>query len=309
PHASARLVERLAVLERHRARDVVEALLHQILEREEEANAVDRWRASPSRKRLQAGLHSAVHVGGHAQRHPGQQLVGHRVAHLSEARRVGTRPRASDVMVKLTHGGLLRRLTAVDRRLLARRHDGATSLRPECTGRPATAGLRLVRIHPTGLTVGGRVRAESEGTMRKSGMTKRRTLAGAAALWLAIFAAPPARGDEPTPEPPAEPAPAPAPHAAHRHTQRKGTEAGQMPHVHPASPQKSKMFHFHHEDMPTGMFGPYPLMRESSGTSWQPESSLHEGLHFARGTWTTMVHGWANAVWDHQGGPRGDEKI
>ena len=145
--------------------------------------------------------------------------------------------------------------------------------------------------------------------MRKSGMTKRRTLAGAAALWLAIFAAPAARGDEPTPEPPAEPAPAPAPHAAHPHTQRKGTEAGQMPHVHPASPQKSKMFHFHHEDMPTGMFGPYPLMRESSGTSWQPESSLHEGLHFARGTWTTMVHGWANAVWDHQGGPRGGEKI
>src|SRR3954463_14055316 len=30
-----------------------------------------------------------------------------------------------------------------------------------------------------------------------------------------------------------------------------------------------------------GMFGPYPMSRESSGTSWQPESAPHQGIHAA----------------------------
>jgi len=145
--------------------------------------------------------------------------------------------------------------------------------------------------------------------MRRSGMTVWRTAAGTAALWLALCAAA-AFGDEP----PAEPAPAPETmppsHATHARTPRKGEDAGRMTHVHPTSPQQAKMLHLHHhEGAPTGMFGPYSLTRESSGTSWQPESSLHEGLHFMGGAWTTMVHGWATAVWDDQGGPRGDEKV
>jgi len=58
-----------------------------------------------------------------------------------------------------------------------------------------------------------------------------------------------------------------------------------------------------------GMLGPYGMEREASGTSWQPESSLMEGIHTLRGAWTLMVHGFADAVYDHQGGPRGDDEV
>lgn len=57
-----------------------------------------------------------------------------------------------------------------------------------------------------------------------------------------------------------------------------------------------------------GMFGPYPMSRESSGTSWQPESAPHQGIHAAYGEWMTTTHGLANLIHDHQGGPRGDSK-
>jgi len=58
-----------------------------------------------------------------------------------------------------------------------------------------------------------------------------------------------------------------------------------------------------------GMLGAYAMEREASGTSWQPESSLMEGIHAMRGTWMFMVHGFADIVYDDQGGPRGDEKV
>src|SRR4029079_400891 len=58
----------------------------------------------------------------------------------------------------------------------------------------------------------------------------------------------------------------------------------------------------------TGALGSYPMTRESSGTSWQPDSSEHEALHIMRGDWTLMTHGTLNLVYDTQGGPRGDAK-
>lgn len=58
----------------------------------------------------------------------------------------------------------------------------------------------------------------------------------------------------------------------------------------------------------TGMYGPYPMTREASGTSWQPDSAPMEGIHAIHGPWMTMMHGYVNAVYDHQGGPRGDRK-
>jgi hypothetical protein len=58
-----------------------------------------------------------------------------------------------------------------------------------------------------------------------------------------------------------------------------------------------------------GMLGAYGMEREASGTSWQPESSLMEGIHAMRGAWTFMIHGFADIAYDHQGGPRGDEKV
>jgi hypothetical protein len=57
------------------------------------------------------------------------------------------------------------------------------------------------------------------------------------------------------------------------------------------------------------MFGPYGMEREASGTSWQPASSLMEGVHATKGTWMLMIHGFADLVYDHQGGPRGDEDV
>ena len=54
-----------------------------------------------------------------------------------------------------------------------------------------------------------------------------------------------------------------------------------------------------------GMYGAYPMTREASGTSWQPDSSPHEGIHRMVGDWSAMVHGFANAIHDRQGGPRG----
>ncbi len=58
----------------------------------------------------------------------------------------------------------------------------------------------------------------------------------------------------------------------------------------------------------TGALGPYPMTRESSGTAWQPDTSEHSGLHAMSGQWSLMAHGVLNLVYDHQSGPRGDDK-
>jgi len=55
-------------------------------------------------------------------------------------------------------------------------------------------------------------------------------------------------------------------------------------------------------------FGPYGMTREGSGTSWQPEATPMEGLMLHGEQWMTMIHGFANLTYDHQGGPRGDDK-
>ena len=60
--------------------------------------------------------------------------------------------------------------------------------------------------------------------------------------------------------------------------------------------------------MMPGIFGPYPMSREASGTSWQPDSTPMEGLHRMGDPWMTMWHGLANFIYDDQGGPRGDTK-
>ena len=57
-----------------------------------------------------------------------------------------------------------------------------------------------------------------------------------------------------------------------------------------------------------GLYGPYAMTREASGTSWQPDSSSMTGLHSMSGPWMTMVHGTIAGVYTHQGGPRGDSQ-
>ena len=65
--------------------------------------------------------------------------------------------------------------------------------------------------------------------------------------------------------------------------------------------------HGGHESM-TGALGPYPMTRESSGTAWQPDTTEHMGWMGKSGDWTLMAHGVLNLVYDHQSGPRGDDK-
>lgn len=65
-------------------------------------------------------------------------------------------------------------------------------------------------------------------------------------------------------------------------------------------------------DMPmsmamTGALGAYPMSRDASGTSWQPDASVHEMGHVMRGDWTLMGHVLLNGTGDWQEGPRGDD--
>src|SRR5579862_340046 len=56
------------------------------------------------------------------------------------------------------------------------------------------------------------------------------------------------------------------------------------------------------------LLGPYGMSRESSGTSWQPESAPHEALFTQRGPWALMLHGQIFAIYDDQEGRRGSLK-
>ena len=109
---------------------------------------------------------------------------------------------------------------------------------------------------------------------------------------LGLIAAAPARAQHESheghaPPPAAEPAPVPPP-TAEDHSAHQGTgEAG-------------------HEMR--GAFGPYPMAREASGTSWQPDRSHHGGVQAMAGRWMLMGHALLTGAYDWQEGPRGDEK-
>jgi len=88
------------------------------------------------------------------------------------------------------------------------------------------------------------------------------------------------------------PPPAADPHAGHDMGAMAGMDHGVMPHAMPA----------------TGALGPYPLTREASGTSWQPDAANHGGVHSEAGGWSLMGHALLNGVYDRQGSRRGDDK-
>jgi hypothetical protein len=84
------------------------------------------------------------------------------------------------------------------------------------------------------------------------------------------------------------------------------TDHGAMDHAtmdHPGMPED------HAHGGLGGAYGPYPLNREASGTSWQPDTSQHSGLMATVGAWTLMGHGELSLVYDHQAGRRGDDKL
>jgi len=71
-------------------------------------------------------------------------------------------------------------------------------------------------------------------------------------------------------------------------------------HATPREPKESHASTMH------GFYGLYPMSRESSGTSWQPDTSPLEGVNLMYGDWAFMTHGYCNAIYNAQGGPRGD---
>jgi hypothetical protein len=105
---------------------------------------------------------------------------------------------------------------------------------------------------------------------------------------------------QPHPQPGAEPQPAaqgqPADHAAM--PGMEGMEGMDMANM--AGMQGMQGM----PDMPgmAAFLGPYGMTREASGTSWQPESSPHEGLHWSHGPWQLMTHGYAMLVHSDQAG-------
>lgn len=69
------------------------------------------------------------------------------------------------------------------------------------------------------------------------------------------------------------------------------------------------MGHGSHGMSTTGAYGSYAPQRESSGTAWQPDASTAmRGAMLMSGDWMFMAHGTINLVYDHQSGPRGDNK-
>lgn len=56
-----------------------------------------------------------------------------------------------------------------------------------------------------------------------------------------------------------------------------------------------------------GMYGSYAMTQESSGTSWQPQSTPLTGLMFMTNQGMYMLQGFADFIFDHQGGPRGSD--
>jgi hypothetical protein len=67
--------------------------------------------------------------------------------------------------------------------------------------------------------------------------------------------------------------------------------------------------HASHSSMPMfSVFGAYPLSRDASGTSWQPDSTPHDASHLMIDDWMLMGHARLFAVYDRQSGPRGGGK-
>ena len=52
----------------------------------------------------------------------------------------------------------------------------------------------------------------------------------------------------------------------------------------------------------------YPMSREASGTSWQPDATPEGGVMTGSGDWMLMGHALINGVYDRQQGPRGGQK-
>ena len=92
--------------------------------------------------------------------------------------------------------------------------------------------------------------------------------------------------------------------------------AQDMPGMHHDMPMDHDMAGMDHGSMDhagmahsmTSALGAYPMSRDASGTSWQPQIAPHDGIHTTAGDWMVMTHASLNLVYDNQGGRRGDDK-
>jgi len=144
---------------------------------------------------------------------------------------------------------------------------------------------------------------------------KAKLFAAASAFTLAALSSPSfaqhAGYDMPMPMPDeqsAKPEPAPAPVPVEH--QGYDMEGMHMP-AEPAADAHAghDMAGMSHSGMTTtGALGSYPMSREASGTSWQPDTGHHGGVHLTSGDWSFMVHGQLDLVHDWQEAPRGDSK-
>ena len=101
------------------------------------------------------------------------------------------------------------------------------------------------------------------------------------------------------------PTTAPVDHSAMDHSKM---DHSQMDHSSMDHSAHDAMAGEHSMQMP-GMLGNYSMSRESSGTAWQPQSTPMEGKHFMSGDWMLMAHGFADFIYDSQGGDRGSDKL
>ncbi|HEV8407893.1 MAG TPA: hypothetical protein VGQ34_08140 [Sphingomicrobium sp.] len=95
----------------------------------------------------------------------------------------------------------------------------------------------------------------------------------------------------------------PMDHSGNGQTGRTNMPMGQSPMGGMQMPQDA------HEMTMAAALGRYPEQRESSGTAWQPDSSrAMTGPMAMSADWMLMAHGTIDLVYDHQAGPRGNDK-
>lgn len=108
-------------------------------------------------------------------------------------------------------------------------------------------------------------------------------------------------------------------HAQHQHEQAPPApeqasvpehDHSQMQHGHMQAMEHDAEADAHAAMMATmqGLYGPYAMGRDASGTAWQPDVSTHGGVHVHSGDWMLMTHALLNGVYAWSDGPRGDEK-
>jgi hypothetical protein len=85
PDLALGIVEGLAVLERHQARQIVGALVHQPLEVEHHTLAAQRRRRGPRKLRLLGDLDGLVDLGLRGEGHLGSDLAGRGIGHVAGA--------------------------------------------------------------------------------------------------------------------------------------------------------------------------------------------------------------------------------